>query len=193
MYTIFKRLFPGILVLIFLETPFQLRSQETEQAKEVPDSIAVKLHSPRKATLYSVMLPGLGQAYNKKYWKIPIIYAGFGVLTYFIVTSADDYLTYQCAYIEKVYGNTNGNYKDLVNKYTEDELMSAREYYRRNLEISILISGVWYALNIIDAAVDAHLYTYNISKDLTLNVAPMVIPPVDQPGFTSGIRLTFKF
>jgi len=154
----------------------------------------MKKHNPTKATIYSAVLPGLGQIYNRKWWKVPIIYAGFGVMTYFIVTNTDEYLTYRCAYIEKVNGNTNGNYADFVARYSEEELLSATEYYRRNLELSILITAVWYILNIIDATVDAHLYTYDINENLSLKVSPGLLPPAPNSfQVQPGIKLSLKF
>ena len=102
-------------------------------------------------------------------------------------------MTYQCAYIEKVNGNTAGNYADLVNRYTEDQLLSAREYYRRNLEITILLTAVWYSLKILDAAVDAHLMTFDVGTDLSMRAGPAVIPLPDSPQPGAGIRCTLKF
>lgn len=186
-----RHCFVPIIITILL--PFSLYSQQLKNTGALTDTIVVKRHSPGKAALYSAIVPGLGQIYNKKYWKIPIVYAGYGVLAYFIITNANYYMDYQCAYIEKVNGNTQGNYANLVNRYTEDQLMSAREYYRRNLEISILLSAVWYSLTILDAAVDAHLKTFDISTDLSMGVGPAAIPLPDMPQPGAGIRLTFKF
>ena len=170
-----------------------LTAQENKTIVSQPDSILEKQHSPKKAALMSAVLPGLGQIYNKKYWKPPIIYAGLGVLTYFIVTNANQYKTYKGAYIESANGDSTGTYQDLVAKYSAEDLLSAREYYRRNLEISCLLTGLLYILNIVDAAVDAHLFTYNINKDLSLKVEPMIISPVTSGNYSSGLRLSFKF
>jgi hypothetical protein len=159
----------------------------------VPDSILEQQHSPLKASVMSICLPGLGQVYNKKYWKVPIIYAGLGIMTYFIVTNAHQYSMYKNAYNESVNNDTTGQYQDLVNKYTTENLLSAREYYRRNLEVSCILTGVWYILNIVDAAVDAHLFTYNISDDLSLKVDPVFTGKVMSRDFTSGIRLSLRF
>jgi len=160
---------------------------------ELPDSVLEKQHSPTKATIMSACLPGLGQIYNHKIWKVPIIYAGLGIMAYFIYFNADEYLNYKCAYIESSYGNMNGNYSDLVQKYSKEDLLSAQEYYRRNLEISCIFTAVWYALNILDATVDAHLYTYNISDKLSLKVEPSM----QQTGFTlkpaTGLRISLHF
>lgn len=178
-------------VLIFSSLPAV--SQNDTIYNETPDSIMEKRHSPTKATIMSACLPGLGQIYNKKVWKVPIIYAGFGVFCYFIYTNTDEYLNYKCAYIESSNGDMNGSYSDLVKKYSKDELLSAREYYRRNLEISCLLTAVWYALNILDATVDAHLYTFNISDKLTLRVEPAFQPTGISFKPATGIRISLHF
>jgi hypothetical protein len=180
-------------LLLFLCFHPGTMAQNTEPKSSVPDSVMEKMHSPTKATLMSTFLPGLGQAYNKKYWKIPIIYAGFGIMTYFIVTNTNEYINYKCAYIEKENGDTAGSYADLVNKYTASDLLSAREYYRRNTEISILVTTLWYILNIVDAAVDAHLFTYNLSQDLSLRIEPALLNQAYSKNFNAGIRLSFHF
>jgi len=95
--------------------------------------------------------------------------------------------------VEKTNGNTTGKHADLVNRYTEDQLLSAREYYRRNLEMSVLVTAVWYSVNILDALVDAHLQTFDISEDLSLQVKPAAIPTPDQWKPATGISLTLKF
>jgi hypothetical protein len=174
-------------------TSFSADGQEIKGDTVMPDSVLEKMHSPLKASLMSICLPGLGQFYNRKYWKIPVIYAGLGVMTYFIVTNASEYSKYKNAYIESANNDTTGQYQDIVNRYSQDELLNAREYYRRNLEISCIITGVWYILNIVDAAVDAHLFTYNISKDLSLKVDPVFMGPVMSRKFNSGIRLCLRF
>lgn len=161
--------------------------------KEVADSVLEKEHSATKASLMSACLPGLGQIYNRKAWKVPIIYAGFGVMVYLIVFNTNYYLDYKCAYIESIGGAKNGNYAYLVNRYSATDLASAREYYRRNLEITCLISAVWYLLNILDATVDAHLYTFNINKDLSMKVEPAVFMPVAAKELGGGIKLSLHF
>ena len=160
---------------------------------ELPDSIREKEHSPTKATLMSAALPGLGQFYNKKYWKIPIVYAGVGVLGYCIYFYANEYSTYKGAYIESVSGVTDGKHSALVKQYTADQLLTGREYYRRNLEISCIFAALWYGLNILDATVDAHLYTFNISDRLSMKVGPAM----QMTGYTlhpaAGVKLSLHF
>jgi hypothetical protein len=186
----------GVVIVFFLAGffhPYSGHAQATLTGTSVPDSVLEKMHSPRKATLMSLCLPGLGQVYNKKYWKLPIIYAGFGVLTYFIVTNANEYSTYRGAYLESVEGDSTGKYQDLVLRYSSTELLSARDYYRRNLEVTCLLTAVFYILNVLDATVDAHLFTYNISKDLSFKVEPVLFKPTYTPDVSSGIKLSFKF
>ncbi len=168
-------------------------AQTVNDTISIADSVLIKKHNPRKATLYSALVPGLGQIYNRKYWKLPILYAGFGLMSYFIISNTGSYLEFKSAYIESVNGNTDGNYADLVKRYSQSELLSTSDYYRRNLEISILITALWYLLNILDATVDAHLYTYNINEDLSLHIAPDLLPPAQTFRVQPGIKLTFRF
>lgn len=189
-----NRFFPVLfLFLLLLLLNIRGNAQKDSSFVELPDSVLEKKHSPTKATLMSVALPGLGQIYNRKYWKVPIIYAGFGVLTYFIITNTDEYLNYTCAYIESSNGVTTGNYSDLVNKYSTDVLLSQREYYRRNMEISFLLTALWYTLNILDATVDAHLYTFNISDKLTMRIEPTIQPIGDITKQAGGFKLSLHF
>ncbi len=170
------------------------KAQTDSIPKETPDSILEKQHSATKASIMSACLPGLGQIYNHKIWKVPIIYAGFGVMVYLIVFNTNYYLDYKCAYIENVNGDKNGNYAYLANRYSPSELASAREYYRRNLEMTCLVTALWYVLNILDATVDAHLYTFNINKSLSMKIEPSVImPPVASKQMGGGVKLSLHF
>lgn len=139
------------------------------------DSIAEpKKHNPKKATIYSAVLPGLGQAYNKKYWKIPIVYAGIGTIAYIIDMNSDGYRDYRKAYDYKsgIITEADDEIINIAKRYSGENLITIRDYYRRNMELSWIIMALWYGLNIIDATVDAHLFEYDISDDLTLKVEP---------------------
>ena len=126
----------------------------------------------------SAILPGLGQAYNRKYWKIPIIYAGLAGLTYSIVENNKKFDRFREAYILRadLDSNTIDIYDiQLVNgesKYSEAQLQYYKELYRKRRDLSIIFTAALYLLNIIDAAVDAHFFTYDISDDLSLNFQP---------------------
>jgi hypothetical protein len=151
-------------------------------------------HSISKAAIYSAVLPGLGQAYNRKYWKIPIIYAGFGVLTYFIVSNTQEFKTYNEAYVYQANGETYPIDNPYVGRYTLTQLQDGMDYYRRNRDLSYIIGGVWYIANILEAYVDAHFFEYDVSDDLTLHVSPSVSPmPAAKNQSAPGIKVSFKF
>lgn len=139
-------------------------------------AVRTRQHSPKTAT-WLALIPGAGQAYNHKYWKMPIVYAGFGATFYFAVTNKDDYHLYRDAYDYKMGTKTDVSDKAIeeANKYTPDNLITLRDYYRRNMELSWIIAAAWYVVQIIDANVDAHFFYYEISDDLTLHVEPQCV------------------
>jgi hypothetical protein len=159
------------------------------------DTTRFPKHSPRKATFYSMALPGLGQAYNHKYWKIPVIYAGFGTLAYFIHVNNKKYVDFKEAYKYKAGDTTSikpiGN--PYVDKYDASQLLEGQNYYRRNLEVSIMFTAVLYLLNVVDAAVDAHFFDYNISDDLTMRLDPFLNPPSLTSRQGGGFKITLSF
>ncbi|MHC1707649.1 MAG: DUF5683 domain-containing protein [Bacteroidales bacterium] len=153
-----------------------------------------KPHSANKASLYSAILPGLGQAYNKKYWKIPVVYAGFGLMYYFINSNNIEYQKFKDAYAFKSSTDPDPDlYNNYVDKYPLTSLQDGKEYYRRNRDLSIILCSFWYLLNITDAAVDAYLFDYDVSPDLSLKISPF-LPPLSTSGRTTpGLTLTMSF
>lgn len=183
-----------IIVILLVGVSFLFPASSVKaQVKEKDDKKEVKPHSPTRAAVYSAVLPGLGQGYNKKYWKIPIVYAGFGVITYFIVTNTREYKKYKEAYTYTASGDSSGIDNDYVGKYDEQQLLDGKNYYKRNMELSYIIGGLWYLLNIIDASVDAHFFDYDISDDLTIRVDPVMLRRHDDYRPVSGLRLTVNF
>ena len=148
---------------------------------------------PAKAAFYSAVLPGLGQAYNKKYWKIPIVYAALGTGVYFYLDNKKEYDRYRNAYKRRLAGFTDDEfYGDTTTpQISNDGLIRAQKTLRRNKEISLLVTLGIYALNIIDANVDAHLLQYNIDDNLALK------PHFNFNEFDAstnlGLSLGFKF
>ncbi|MEI6885606.1 MAG: DUF5683 domain-containing protein [Bacteroidota bacterium] len=184
----------AVTILWLAVFSFKTAQAQTDSIpKDVADSVLEKEHSATKASIMSACLPGLGQIYNRKIWKVPIIYAGFGVMAYLIAFNTNYYLDFKCAYIEKIGGDTAGNYAYLANRYTATELASTREYYRRNLEITCLVTALWYILNILDATVDAHLYTFNIGKSLSMKIEPAVFMPVTSRDPGGGLKISLHF
>lgn len=167
------------------------------QPPESTNSVVLKKkHSPKKATLLA-LIPGAGQAYNKKYWKIPIVYAGFGVTTYFAITNGDDYKLYKLAYDYKMGYTTSvsDRVKAEAAKYSADNLITLRDYYRGKMELFWILTAAWYVVQIIDANVDAHFFYYDISDELTLQVEPQWNPPYNEYAQGNGIGsvgLSFK-
>jgi hypothetical protein len=144
--------------------------------------------SPAKAAFYSAVLPGLGQAYNKKYWKIPIVYGALGTGIYFYTSNNKEYKRYRDAYKTRLAGFEDDEF---YGRITLDGLQRAQKFYRKNKEVSLLVCIGIYALNIIDANVDAHLLQYNVNDNLTL-YPHFKVNELDTKSDV-GLTLNFKF
>jgi hypothetical protein len=133
--------------------------------------------SPQRAAIYSALLPGLGQAYNGDYWKIPIIYGGLGFCAYWIDQCDSQYKRYRTAYNKKYESEYNGStdLDEFGGRYNLTVLKNARDMARRNRDLTILATGLVYALNIIDANVFAHLSYFDINDDLSLRFEPTIL------------------
>lgn len=152
----------------------QIDNSEDAPFKTPEDSIVLKpKHSPKKAALLSAVLPGAGQVYNRKYWKLPIVYAGLGGLGTWIGLNAKNSKGYTNAYKLQLDDdpNTIGSFKGISD---ENQLSVKRDQAKRSLDLSIILTSVFYALNIVDAAVDAHLFEYSITDDLSVKIMPDV-------------------
>ena len=148
--------------------------------------------SPARAAFYSAVLPGLGQAYNKKYWKIPIVYAAIGTGVYFVVDNQQEYLRYQEAYKLRISGRPDefdgtGDNPNI----SEDGLIRAQEVLKRNRDLAIFITIGLYALNIIEANVDAHLDDRAFSRNLSVRPTLELDPIGNQT--IAGVNLKFDF
>ena len=165
----------------------------------VKETKTKQLTRPAKAAIMSACLPGLGQIYNRTGWKVPIVYAGLGGIGYFSYRNFSEYRSYLHAYEYKTGdlpdGVTLSEYEtELANKYAEGQLQTYKESYRRNFELFTILTVAWYGLNIVDAVVDGHLYTYDISDDLSINVDPYLRTtetPVPMPQYAQ-VGLSFK-
>jgi len=185
-----------ILIFSFLITLFNLSSsgQDTTSTHiKKNDSFTLKqpAHSATKAAYLSI-LPGLGQVYNKKYWKVPIIYAALGTATYFFFDNNTQYKLYRDAYIGRIDDDTTNNF--IMPDYTTEDLRQLKNYHWKYRDMSALIFiGLW-ALNVLDAAVDAHLYSFDISDDLSLRIQPEVGMPMGfRKSATYGFNIALKF
>lgn len=158
-----------------------------------PPSV-IDVLAPTKAAFFSAVLPGLGQAYNKKYWKIPIVYAALGTGVYFYLDNSKEFDRYRDAYKSRLAGFETDEFYGPISgspKISSEGLVRAQRTLRRNKELSLLITVGLYALNIIDANVDAHLLQYNIDENLALK------PHFNYDEFENtsnlGLSLNFKF
>ena len=185
-----NRLFHIILLLgslsLFAQDSLSVKEEKIVVAK---DTLSTKDDynplAPAKAAFYSAVLPGLGQVYNKKYWKVPIIYGGIGTGIYFYTKNTKDYNRFRDAYKRRLAGFEDDEFQGV----STDRLLDAQTTASRKRNVSIMISLGFYLLNILDANVDAHLRQYNISEDLTLHPKIDVDPMYSQPNY--GLSLTF--
>lgn len=153
-------------------------------------TVDVKRHSPAKAALFSAIVPGLGQAYNKKYWKIPIVYAGFAGLGYWLGTNIKNYKTYRNAYTLRLDDDTT-TIDQFDGTLGTTDIKTFKDFYKRNLDLSIILNVVWYALNIVDATVDAHLFEFDVSDNLSLRIEP-VLQYQSRNNQMTGIKFQLK-
>lgn len=171
---------------IFLSLASVINAQSAQK-----DSISlVAKQRSNRAALFSAVVPGLGQAYNKKYWKLPILYAGFGTLYYFISTNNTEFKKYKNALVVR---NDNDSLTvDEFPRFSDADLTVRKDFYRRNRDLSYILTGVLYTLNIIDAYVDSQLMDFDISDDLSMHTAPTLF---QTPGsdMKAGLQLTFTF
>ena len=151
------------------------------------DSIhQIKKLDPRKALLYSAAFPGLGQIYNGKYWKLPFVYGGFAITLSVVYYYQDIYHHYlNELYIFKNTGVIPSGRTETNVRYIIDRSRRDRDYY-------LIVSGVWYLLQIVDAHVDAHLHEFKVNKELRLSLNPSMQQNL-LIGRTTGFSLTFKF
>ncbi|MGD1845600.1 MAG: DUF5683 domain-containing protein [Salibacteraceae bacterium] len=174
-------------------TPTEQTSSEDQPAVVVAEDTLMG-KSPAKAALYSALLPGLGQAYNGKYWKIPIVYAGMGTSIFFILDNRKNYIDFRDAYIAEI-DSCPETVSTLNPLFTTTALRERADQYRQWMELSYIITAGIYVLNIVDASVDAHLSTFDVSDDLSLRVMPGVFPTMvgsDRMYMGVNLRLNFK-
>lgn len=174
-----------ILFFITLIISQSIFSQETDIKEENK-----KILAPAKAAFFSAILPGLGQAYNKKYWKIPIVYGAIGTGIYFHNQNNKSYKRYRGAYKRRLAGFSDDEFwgTGITPNISNDGLIRAQKQLKRNKEMSILVTIGLYALNIIDANVDAHLMQYNIDDNLSLSP----IYNFNEVNSTSNLSLSLK-
>ena len=184
-----------------------LFSQEEKVEKDnslniitVPDSIgSVKQYSqrilrliedpltPSKAAFYSAIIPGLGQVYIGKPWKVPIVYAAIGASLYYYDLNNKEMNKYRTAYKRRKNGFFDDEFLETDIPITTEQLLLGMDFHKNYRDISMILAAAAYMLNILDANVSAHLLQFNVNDDLS--VAPNFI---FDPEMT-GLRLAIKF
>ena len=153
------------------------------------DTPVMKVHSPRKAAILSAVVPGLGQVYNKKYWKVPLVYIALGTSAGFFLYNRREYIDARDAYRNKLDNNPD-NDADIQDKFKPVDPESIRRYrngVRQYVDYSVLAFILCWGLNVVDAAVDAHLKSFELTENLTMHVNPYINPAVG----SSGMQLVF--
>jgi len=195
--TLFLVLFAMVTVLSVSAQDSVAVSTGDSLIAEGRDTLLLKSYAtrydPRKALLYAAVVPGLGQIYNKKYWKLPLVYGGMFALAYAINFYQDGYTKYK----GKLYFNLENGYPNDDDIYPGDNYTTANyrrivDQYKRERDFMIILMGGVYLLQIIDAHVDAHLKEFDLNPKLQLSVRPTV-EQNDLIGRQSGISLILKF
>ena len=149
-------------------------------------------YSPKRATYRSAILPGWGQATNKKYWKIPVVYAALGVTTYIFFHNVKQYREARDAYANAIDGDPNNDSQIPQPYFTikdqPERIKTFRNQVRQNVDYSVLFFILFWGLNVVDATVDAHLKTFDVSDDLSLQIRPGYSPLAN----TNGISLVLN-
>ena len=190
LFSIFSILFLNLFFCtVFAQSTKNSTADSTKKIADTSNKKTEKPFSPRTATIRSAILPGWGQAYNKKYWKIPIIYAALGSTTYLFFYNLNTYKDLKQSYIYKTDG-IPGNDTLIPPKYQNLNANSLRIYrneYRKNVDYSVLFFFIFWGLNVVDATVDAHLKAFDVSDNLSLRINPGYSPLAN----TNGISFVF--
>lgn len=175
------------LELEIKDSPVKIVSPKIEN----PEPLQSSVHSPKKASLLSAALPGAGQFYNKKYWKIPIVYIGYGALIYSAGFNSRFYRLYKNELISRQQNTGNLNLE--LERYSDANLDELQSFYRRNRDLSYIGMALLYMINIVDATVDAHLFDFDMSDNLSLRISSNENDIIAQQFAQPRLKLSYKF
>lgn len=173
--------------------------------KKETDTIPTFKPDPVRVVWMGAIIPGMGQIMNRRYWKLPIVYAGFAGCAYAISLNATRYEKYKLAYRDITDTNDDSNsYLNLLpsgyslDNYPggkaglENNLKSFYEQYRRNRDLSIILSIGYYAITLVEAYVDAQLFDFDISTDLSMHIRPALMQNAYGKTNTAGLQLSLQ-
>jgi len=205
-FTIFFTIFTGNLAV---------RAQQinvSNDSLQIVTPIPKEVRSPKKASIYAALFPGLGQIYNRKYWKLPIVYGGYAGLIYVLGWNNNQYKDFFQGYRIIAQHTSTADLKPADRKFLDNliknpsisldnpstftyisaQLKSGKDYYRRNRDLTIIGIAALHVLSIIDASVDANLFDFDISDDLSMRIEPIPVYLGDQ-NLVLGFNLAIKF
>lgn len=179
-------------IILFLF--FGLTSIFAQEKTKITSNDSIKLEEidplrPAKAAFYSAVLPGLGQIYNKKYWKLPLVYGAIGTSTYLYFDNQKKYNLYRDEYKSRLEGVKSDS--EFLAGLSESSLISAQKQFQRNRDLSALFIVGFYVLNIIDANIDAALSQFNVDERLALK--PAIIKSDIALNNNFGFALNYSF
>jgi hypothetical protein len=199
-----------IIIILLITGQIKLSAQDTLTVAAKPKKDFTL--NPLKATMLASTLPGMGQIYTRKYWKVPIVYAGFGALGYAVGYNSKWYNTYTKAYqdftdkipetdsyVNLIIGVKREVYDPILHStdfspetaaYVQDQLLNEVDYFKRYRDLSLIGIGAWYLISILDANVDASLFDYDVSENINLSIAPFQFPLYNYAA--AGVSLTLK-
>lgn len=165
-----------------------LSAQEQNASADSSLVVKSKVKSPRKASLYSAVLPGAGQIYNGKIWKAPLVWGGMGAFGYMAYQNHSQFMRFKTAYLDR----KDGGIDEFYDVLTYDGLVNEMDRYRRYRDLNIIGATLFYVIQIVDANVDASLSDFDVGDDLSLRLA---MPPMysNLPPQTMSVSLTWKF
>jgi hypothetical protein len=165
----------------------------------VNDSLSkIKKHKfepiPKKSGLFSAIIPGTGQIYNRQYWKVPLVYGAAAASIYFFSYNYDKYTTYKKAYFGRLTngGNSTADETEEIKRYATGDLKTLQDEYRKYLDMTVILSAVGYAAQVIDAIASAHLKNFDMSRDISFQFKPSVQPSYAGLGVGVGVTMNFK-
>ncbi|MDR0229521.1 MAG: DUF5683 domain-containing protein [Flavobacteriaceae bacterium] len=187
-----------IISFLFLAISNQVVGQEVEERIveeekiELLDDVVSDPVAPSRAAFYSSIVPGLGQIYNKKYWKVPLVYAGMGVPIYFWADNQRNYVRYRDEYKRRLQGIVDTS-DPTFGGLDDQRLIDAQNYYRRSRDLSVVITLGVYILSIVDANVDAHLMQFNVNDKLTIKPTFELNPLDVNNQYQYAINVQYRF
>ena len=195
MYICGTIMFRRIILLLFISFIINLKSQDIDSVQKESKKLEIKksntFNNPKKAGLLSLVIPGAGQIYNKRYVKAPIIWAALGSFGYFYIQNNSEYQKARTSFVSLIDTISSNNipYNGSTNL---TEVTAFKNNYRSNRDLFLILGVVFYGLQIVDAVVDAHLMGFNVNDNLSLHIQPVVIPNQQTLTLGGGMQMQWN-